>query len=176
MTYSFTKPTSKHIFKPVTKIWGFYFAISFGILIGFNIFLSAQIEGLKEQREIMKLEQEHVRLSTEALVREGERLNYELGVIKYVRNKDDKLRKQIENILNMIPNQVAISEIKFENNRLFMRGIAASKEVFETSLESQLRSIYSKSESSIYALPSGWYNFESISQTSEGDGLLQRID
>ena len=55
-----------------------------------------------------------------------------------------------------------------------MRGITASRELFETSLQSQLRAIYTTSNASFYELPSGWLNFESISQTD--DGLIDRVD
>ncbi|RDU72504.1 hypothetical protein CQA66_04100 [Helicobacter aurati] len=175
MTYSFTKPTTKHIFKLATKIWVFYIGVALGILIYFRVFLLLQIEDLKEEQELMKIEQEYIKKANDTLTKEGERLYYELDVVSQIKNHDEKLRTQIQNILNMIPNQVAISEIKFENNRLFIRGITASKELFETSLQSQLRAVYSKSEASFYELPSGWYNFESVSQTSDDDGLLQRI-
>ena len=50
MTYSFTKATSKHILKPATKIWGFYFILAFGILIGFRVHLLMQVEDLKEMQ------------------------------------------------------------------------------------------------------------------------------
>ncbi|RDU60077.1 hypothetical protein [Helicobacter sp. MIT 14-3879] len=176
MTYSFTKPTSKHVFKLATKIWIFYFIVAFGILISFKVLLLLQIEELKEEQEAMKIEQEHIKQTTEKLSKEGERLHYELGVVTQVKNRDEKLRQQIENILNMIPDQVAISEIKFENNRLFIRGITSSKEVFETSLQSQLRAIYSSSEANFYQLSSGWFNFESISQTDKDNGLIERIE
>ncbi|STQ85276.1 hypothetical protein LS73_001320 [Helicobacter muridarum] len=174
MKYSFTKPISKHIFKLATKVWVFYFIVAFGILMYFRVILILQIEDLKEDQELMRVEQEHIKRSTEALAKEGERMYYELDVITQVKNQDEKLRQQIGNILNMIPAQVAISEIRFDNDRLFMRGLTSSKEIFETSLQSQLRAVYSKSESNFYELPSGWYNFESVSQTMEGDGLLQR--
>lgn len=174
MTYSFTKATSKHILKPATKIWGFYFILAFGILIGFRVHLLMQVEDLKEMQNILKAEQEQIVETTDSLIKEGERLYYELGVTTKIKQRDEKLRQQIENILNMIPDKVAISEIRFENNRLFMRGITASRELFETSLQSQLRAIYTTSNASFYELPSGWLNFESISQTD--DGLIDRVD
>ena len=174
MTYSFTKPTSKHILKAATKIWGFYFILAFGILSVFRIHLLQEVDESKIMQEAMKAEQERVVNSTNNLVKESERLYYELGVTKEIKERDEKMRLQIENILNMIPQDVVISEIRFENNSLFMRGQTTSQELFETSLQSQLRAIYSKSDATFYQLPSGWLNFESISQTTEG--LTERID
>ena len=80
MTYSFTKATSKHILKPATKIWGFYFILAFGILIGFRVHLLMQVEDLKEMQNILKAEQEQIVETTDSLIKEGERLYYELGV------------------------------------------------------------------------------------------------
>ncbi len=176
MTYSFTKATSKHVLKPVTKIWAFYFIIAFGILVVFKVNLLLQIESLKESQENMKAEQKRILKTTQSLEKEGERLHYELGVASQIKNRDEKLRTQIKNIINMIPQGIQISEIKFDNQILFIRGTTISKELFETSLQSQLRTIYSMSNASFYELPSGWLNFESISQTIGDDGLIERID
>ncbi len=176
MTYSFTKATPKRVLKPATKIWAFYFILAFGILVGFKVKLLLQIEALKETQIAAKAEQERIVQSTKALEQEGERLHYELGVAQKIANRDEKLRMQIQNIIAMIPQGVQITTIRFENNQLFMRGTTISKELFETSLQSQLRTIYARSNASFYELPSGWFNFESISQTLADDGLIERID
>ncbi len=176
MTYSFTKATSKHVLKPATKIWAFYFVLAFGILIVFKVNLLLQIESLKESQESMKAEQELIANKTASLEKEGERLHYELGIASQITNRDEKLRTQIKNIIDMIPQGIQISEIKFDNNVLFMRGITISRELFETSLQSQLRTIYTTSNASFYELSSGWLNFESISKTADNDGLIERID
>lgn len=176
MTYSFTKATPKHVLKPATKIWAFYFILAFGILVGFRVHILLDIEDLKEKQALAKAEQERILAQTKNLEKEGERLHYELGVAKKIAGRDEKLRKQIENIIAMIPAGVKITTIRFENNQLFMRGEAMSRELFETSLQSQLRTIYARSNANFYELPSGWVNFESISQTLGDDGLIDRID
>lgn len=176
MTYSFTKATSKHVLKPATKIWIFYFILAFGILIIFKVQLLLQVENLKETQELAKAEQERIIQTTKDLEQASERLYYELEVAQKINVRDEKLRMQIQNIIAMIPQGVQITTIRFENNQLFMRGITISKELFETSLQSQLRTIYASSNASFYELPSGWLNFESISQTLNDDGLVERID
>lgn len=176
MTYSFTKATPKHVLKPATKIWAFYFILAFGILVGFRVHILLDIEDLKEKQTLAKAEQERILAQTKDLEKEGERLHYELGVAKKITGRDEKLRKQIENIIAMIPDGVQITTIRFDNSQLFMRGKAMSRELFETSLQSQLRTIYARSNASFYELPSGWVNFESVSQTLGDDGLIDRID
>ena len=176
MTYSFTKATPKHVLKPATKIWAFYFILAFGIMIAFKIQILLQIENLKETQNAAKAEQERIVQKTKSLEQESERLYYELGVTQKITNRDEKLRMQIQNIIAMIPQGVQISTIKFDNNQLFIQGTTISKELFETSLQSQLRTIYASSNASFYELPSGWFNFESISQTLSNDGLIERVD
>ena len=114
--------------------------------------------------------------STKNLEQESERLYYELEVAQKINVRDEKLRMQIQNIIAMISQGVQISTIRFENNQLFMRGTTISRELFETSLQSQLRTIYARSNASFYELPSGWLNFKFISQTLSDDGLIERID
>lgn len=176
MTYSFTKATPKHVLKPATKIWTFYFVLAFAVMIAFKVELLLQIENLKETQDATKEEQERIVQQTKALEQESSRLYYELGVTQKIANRDEKLRMQIQNIIAMIPQGVQISTIRFDNNQLFIHGTTISKELFETSLQSQLRTIYSTSNASFYELPSGWFNFESVSQTLAGDGLMDRID
>lgn len=176
MTYSFTKPTSKHVLKPATRIWGFYFILAFSILIVFKVQLLLQVENLKATQNELKEEQDKIIQSTKNLEKESDRLYYELEVTQKIDIRDEKLRMQIQNIINMIPQGVQITTIRFDNNELFMRGTTISKELFETSLQSQLRTIYARSNASFYELPSGWLNFESISQTLSDDGLIERID
>lgn len=176
MTYSFTKATSKHVLKPATKIWIFYFILAFGILIIFKVQLLLQVQNLKETQELAKAEQERIIQTTKDLEQASERLYYELEVAQKINVRDEKLRMQIQNIIAMIPQGVQITTIRFENNQLFMRGTTISKELFETSLQSQLRTIYASSNTSFYELSSGWLNFESISQTLNDDGLVERID
>lgn len=176
MTYSFTKATSKHVLKPATKIWAFYFILAFAVMIVFKVQLLLQIENLKEVQNAAKAEQERVIQKTKSLEKESNRLYYELGVTQKIADRDKKLRMQIQNIIAMIPQGVQVSMIKFDNNQLFIQGITISKELFETSLQSQLRTIYASSNASFYELPSGWFNFESVSQTLSDDGLIERID
>ena len=54
MTYSFTKATTKHVLKPATKIWGFYFILAFGILIVFKVQLLLQVRESKRNTESSK--------------------------------------------------------------------------------------------------------------------------
>lgn len=174
MTYSFTKPVSKHVLKPATKIWAFYFVVAFAILFYFRIHLIEQTDESKALQDSMKAQQDKIVKSTNDVVEESKRLYYELGVTTKVKERDLKLRMQIENILAMIPDNVVVEEIRFTNNSLYMKGQTISQELFETSMQGQLRAIYSSSNASFYQLPSGWYNFESISKTT--DGLEDRVD
>ncbi|PAF48792.1 hypothetical protein BKH43_07770 [Helicobacter sp. 13S00401-1] len=176
MTYSFTKAKSKSVLKIATKIWIPYIIVSVIILLAFKFILDLQILNLQKNYEHIRQAETKTLANISKLQSAEERLEYEGGFIKNIDLKDAKLTKAFLGILNLIPSQIRISEIKVSGGEVFIKGITPSKELFLNSLQTQLKSIFDDSKSSFVELGSGWYNFESVSTLKNNISLQERIE
>ncbi|PAF43284.1 hypothetical protein [Helicobacter sp. 11S02629-2] len=176
MTYSFTKAKSKSVLKLATKIWIPYIIVAIVILFAFKFVLGIQTLALQKDYERIRHADAQTLSNISKLQHAEDRLAYEGQFIKDIDLKDAKLTKAFLGILNLIPSQIRISEIKISGGEVFIKGITPSKELFLNSLQTQLKSIFDNSKSSFVELGSGWYNFESVSTLRNNANFQNRIE
>ncbi len=161
MRYSFIKPRRKTLISPEFKLLFFFFTITIGMLFVSYSFLkvksliySNSVQALLEKDQTLR--SSIVSMNDEIAYIQVEKLHSE-GV--YTSNT--VLKESIQNLFDLVPEKITLSQALLKEDELILYGITPSKEVYEFLLLAPLRSIFHRSYTSYYAMPNGWYSFVS---------------
>lgn len=169
MNYSFISPLRKPIFSPITKAWALCFVASSLVIVGIYFLLKFQTQSFIDQSNNIDTQiNQQASLKTD-LTDKLNYLNTQLDEIRTIQEENTALINAIENLFGLIPDQITINSISLTNNELTIKGITPSKELYIFLLESPLRAIFSESKVDFFVLPSGWYNFISVSKIIKGN-------
>ena len=92
-----------------------------------------------------------------------ERLKYEANLDNINKNYNNEVQQSLLNLFTLIPDQITITQIKLEEEKLTLKGITPTRELYSFLLQAPLRSIFTTSRVDFFPLPNGWFNFTSIS-------------
>lgn len=169
MNYSFISPLHKPIFSPITKSWALCFLASGLIVVGIYFLLKFQTQSFINQSNNIDNKINNQATLKNELSDKLKYLNTQLDEIRLIQEENTALINAIENLFDLIPDQITINSISLTNNELTIKGITPSKELYIFLLESPLRAIFSESKVDFFVLPSGWYNFVSVSKIIKGN-------
>lgn len=164
MHYSFISPLRKPIFSPITKSWILCFVVSAFIIVGIVMLLKFQTQTFIDQSNEVDIKIDQQTILKSNLTADLNYLNTQLNEIKTIQAENAALISAIENLFGLIPDQITINTISLTKNELTIKGITPSKELYIFLLESPLRAIFTESKVDFFVLPSGWYNFVSVSK------------
>lgn len=170
MTFSFTSPTHKPIFTTLTRSWIACFFASFLVVMIILFVLDEQTLLMSEQTTAINAE-----IDKQSIVKKGlqDRIDYldtQIQQISHIKQDNTALLSGIDNLLGIFPEQITINTISLDNNNLIIKGITPSKELYIFLLEPPLRAIFDESNVDFFVLPSGWYNFVSVSKINKPQG------
>jgi hypothetical protein len=75
--------------------------------------------------------------------------------------KNSVLKESINNLFDLVPSRITLSEAKIMENALILYGITPNKDVYNFMLQAPLRSIFHRTYSSFYPAENGWLRFVS---------------
>lgn len=161
--YSFTTPQPKYIVSKLTKIWIFYVIVSVIIVYFGGIYLKIEVNMLNNNVQIvennMNIQDKKIALINKNI----ERLKYEANLDNINKNYNNEVQQSLLNLFALIPDQITITQIKLEEEKLTLKGITPTRELYSFLLQAPLRSIFTTSRVDFFPLPNGWFNFTSIS-------------
>lgn len=173
MGYSFTTPKKKQLFETNTKIWIGVFFVSILILLSFNIFLSVTQSNMVSKRDILTQKRTKTVQDIEVLKEQFADYKAKVEFKEEIDTHNKILTESIRNLFELIPDQITINSVKMDSNRLEIRGITPSREIYEFLLAAPLKSIFSSSKVSFYRLSNGWYNFVSVNKIDESGAIFE---
>ena len=163
LRYSFTAPQPKHIVSKLTKIWIFYILLSVVIIYFAGIYLKIEVDMLNNNTQVIE-NNLNIQDKKIALINKNiERLKYEANPHNINKNYNSEVQKSLLNLFALIPDQITITHIKLEEDKLTLKGITPTRELYSFLLQAPLRSIFTTSRVDFFPLPNGWFNFTSIS-------------
>lgn len=163
MKYSFTQPLPKSIISHPTKIWLFYLFLSIGLVYGYGIYLSYQISTIKASTNSEGVD---IIAHDEFIASANERtrlLQSDIDLEAFNKSHNADVNLAIAKLFDIIPDQITINFIELDEKKLTIKGITPTREAYTFLLGAPLKSAFSTSSADFYALPSGWFNFTSIS-------------
>ncbi len=165
--YSFTKPKPKSILKEDTKLWLIFIGISSILYISFTIFLEIKAyyykkESINFKSEIFNIEDKIDKLNLKKITILKEEKFY-----KDILTQNSLMKDKIKNLLDLIPDPITLNSISMDKNRLIIKGITPTKEIYNSFMLPPLESVFNKTETIFYQMPNGWYKFISKNYLKE---------
>ncbi|ANV98218.1 hypothetical protein BBW65_05120 [Helicobacter enhydrae] len=167
--YSFIAPQKKAIFSPLSKTWFLYIFLMLLVIACIWLILNIQTMRIGSQTEMIEAKIVKQRERNQTLVSYDQILRTRIQELKTLQSNNAKLVTAIHNIFGLIPEQITINSISLTSKNLVIKGITPSKELYLFLLETPLSAIFSESRVDFYVLPSGWYNFVSVSKVVTGN-------
>lgn len=161
MRYSYIKPRNKTIFTKDLQLLLAFFGVALLMLFSTYAFLifrdyrfAQELLEIKEQKEkyrnnILKMDKQIAYIEKQTLFSEK------------IFTKNSVLRDSINNLFDLVPQRITLSEAKISQNSLILYGITPNKDVYNFMLQAPLRSIFHRTYSSFYPAQNGWLRFVS---------------
>ena len=165
--YSFIKPKPKPFFKEDTKLWLVFIGVCLVLYIAFALFLKIKTYFYKKDieycnGEIVYLQKEISKIDKNKQFIYKQKSLYEELVIKNSLTKDS-----IKNLLDLVPDPVALDSVFFDKDRLIIYGITPTKEIYNMLMLPPLESIFTHTKTYFYQMKNGWYKFKSENYLKE---------
>ena len=161
MRYSYINPRKKTIFTKDLQLLFAFFGVTLFMLFSTYSFLifkdyrfAQELLEIKEQKEryrdnISKMDKQIAYIEKQSLFSEK------------IFTKNSVLRDSINNLFDLVPQRITLSEAKISQNSLILYGITPNKDVYNFMLQAPLRSIFHRTYSSFYPAQNGWLRFVS---------------
>ena len=158
---SFIPFEEKNILFPDTKIWIIFFILSIALLVLFNTIIQNKIQyinslqlenkqyvlGLKKNQELLKTETDDV--------------EFKKQFIENIYSNNLMLKDIVNNIFDLVPEKITLTDLIIKKTSLTMKGITPSKNMYKFLLGVPLRSIFDTSQVSFYLTSENNYKFTS---------------
>lgn len=167
MRYSYIKPRAKSALTKDIKLLFVFFGTAIFMLFFTYIFLlfkdyrfTSEIESITKQKEdnrvnILKMDKYITTIEKQSLFSEK------------IFTKNSVLKESINNLFDLVPNRITLSEARILENGLILYGITPNKDVYNFMLHAPLRSIFHRTYSSFYPAEGGWLRFVSTNYIDE---------
>jgi len=167
MRYSYIKAREKTVFTKDIQLLFTFFGVTLFMLFSTYAFLLFKDYRFKvETKEIAK---QKVQLRTNI-----SNMNAQIAVVEKqslfsekVFTKNSVLKESINNLFDLVPSRITLSEAKIMQDGLILYGITPNKDVYNFMLQAPLRSIFHRTYSSFYPEKNGWLRFVSTNYIDE---------
>ncbi len=167
MQFSYIRPRKKTVFTKDIQLLITFFGVTLSMLFLTYLFLLFREYRFEQNKiDLIKEKQE---LSADIL-----KMNNHIIYIKKQKNQADKiftknsiLKDSINNLFDLIPTRITLSQAQIMENGLILYGITPNKDVYNFMLQAPLRSIFHRSYSSFYPAQNGWLRFVSTNYIDE---------
>ena len=161
--YSFTAPRPKSIVSKLSKIWIFYTILSVVIIYIGGIYLRIETNIFQSDTQITEDNMDAQDEKISIINKNTEQLQYEINLEQINKNYNYELQNALSKLFDLIPDQITITQISLEEDKLILKGITPTREIYSFLLQAPLKSIFTTSRVDFFPLPNGWFNFTSIS-------------
>lgn len=163
--YSFIRPQKKHIISKLSKIWIFYSIASVAVLAAYIGVVESQKLYMQIQTE-ENIQRKHNYENQIALAQKELATSQDKSAFaEQIQAQNARITKTILNLFDLTPDQITLNSIEMQTDRLILKGVTPSKEIYSFLLEAPLRSIFHESRVDFFPLANGWFNFVSVSRS-----------
>ncbi|MDA7818386.1 hypothetical protein N9A28_09375 [Sulfurimonas sp.] len=167
MKYSYINPRKKSALTKDIQLLFTFFSVTIVMLFLTYIFLLFRDYRFNVNLENTIAEQQQLKLSIAHMEDKITLIEKQSMISERVFTKNSVLKDSINNLFDLVPARITLSEAKIMENGLILYGVTPNKDVYNFMLQAPLRSIFHRSYSSFYALDSGWYRFVSTNYIDE---------
>lgn len=167
MRYSYIKPREKTALSSDMQLLFTFFLVSiFMLFITYAFLLFRDYRFNKDREDIAKQRQE-IQINTASMKKDITDIEKQSMLSERVFTKNSVLKDSINNMFDLVPNRITLSQAKIMEHGLILYGITPNKDIYNFMLQAPLKSIFHRSYSSFYPLENGWYRFVSTNYIDE---------
>ena len=167
MRYSYIKAREKTVFTKDIQLLFTFFGVTLFMLFSTYAFLL--FKDYRFKIEIDDIAKQKIQLRTNI-----SSMNAQIAVVEKqslfsekVFTKNSVLKESINNLFDLVPSRITLSEAKIMQDGLILYGITPNKDVYNFMLQAPLRSIFHRTYSSFYPAQNGWLRFVSTNYIDE---------
>lgn len=167
MKHSFIAPRRKKIVGAELRWLLVAFLLLLLVMSGSFVFLHYTIETYEKELTALEMKKHKLEGEKKTVIAEIERLQ-KLDKLREKTSTKNRLQKEnVKNFFDLVPSGVTLELAEFRDNTLRLKGIAQSKEEFNTSFQLSLASLFSRSTTTFAKRKDGSYRFSNISIMEE---------
>ena len=167
MRYSYIKPRKKTLLtKEIQLLFTFFSVTIFMLFMTYAFLLFRDYRFDTDKADIIQQKEELragiLRMNSQITLIEKQSMHSEK-----IFTKNSVLKDSINNLFDLVPGRITLSEAHIMENGLILYGITPNKDVYNFMLQAPLRSIFHRSYSSFYPEENGWLRFVSKNYIDE---------
>lgn len=161
MKYSYIKPRKKTVITKDIQLILTFFGVTLFMLFSTYAFLIFRDYRFQNDIADMDRQKEELRANIATMDKHIASIEKQSLFSEKVFTKNSVLKDSINNLFDLVPNRITLSEATIMQNALILYGITPNKDVYNFMLQAPLRSIFHRSYSSFYPAENGWLRFVS---------------
>ena len=167
MRYSYIKPRVKTIFTKDIQLLFTFFGVTIFMLFSTYAFLSFKEYRFTQEMQDIQEQKEQLRTNISKMNSMITVVEKQSLLAEKIFTKNNVLKESINNLFDLVPGRITLSEAKILQNGLILYGITPNKDVYNFMLQAPLRSIFHRTYSSFYPADNGWLRFVSTNYIDE---------
>ena len=167
MRFSYTEARKKTAFSSKMQTMFIVFDIVVLVLFAVYMFFLFQDYTISKQIRLTNIHITKSKTDIKKIDKEIKQIRKDFLFYEKIETKNTVLQDSIKNLFDLVPPQVVLLEAVFLDDALVLRGIASDKYIYESMLQTPLKSIYGKNKSSIKVLENKEFEFVSKSYMGE---------
>lgn len=171
MNYSFLVVKPKPIISLISVLWlvfiGFCSVVVFCVAIYFYFATSSLQNNIDSLKEDLKTIQSNILKTKNDIIT----LEEKKAIYDNINSSNTLSYKSMKNLFDLVPDSIVLSEVYMDSKNLNLKGMTPTKEVFNTLLQTPLKSIFTITTTSFYQLENGYFNFTSINALESNEGF-----
>jgi len=167
MRYSYIKPRNKTaLTKEIQLIFNF-FGVTLFMLFMTYAFLLFRYYRFDQDFDMIIQKKQDLRLNISNMNKDITQIEKQSMLSEKVFTKNSVLKDSINNLFDLVPGRITLSQVKIMEDGLIIYGITPNKDVYNFMLQAPLRSIFHRTYSSFYPADNGWLRFVSTNYIDE---------
>ena len=161
MKYSYIKSRKKTPFTQEVQLVIAFFSITIIMLASTYLFLLYKDYNFQKDKNRVLARQVELKQEIADMKQKIAFIKKQEALGEKIYTQNSVLKDSIENLFDLVPQRITLSEAKLLKNGLILYGITPNKDVYNFMLQAPLRSIFQETYSSFYPAKNGWLHFVS---------------
>jgi hypothetical protein len=165
--YSYISPRKKSALTKDVQLLLTFFSVTIVMLFLTYSFLLFRDYRFNVNIEEARQEQKDLRNNIELMKEKITHIEKQKMISERVFTKNSVLKDSINNLFDLVPSRITLSQAQIMENGLILYGVTPNKDIYNFMLQAPLRSIFHRSYSSFYPAKNGWLRFVSTNYIDE---------
>ncbi len=167
MRYSYIKPRTKTALTKEIQLLFTFFSVTLFMLFSTYAFLLFRDYRFEQDKAMMIQKKQDLRESISQMNKDIALIEKQSMLSEKVFTKNSVLKDSINNLFDLVPGRITLSQVKIMEDGLIIYGVTPNKDVYNFMLQAPLRSIFHRTYSSFYPADNGWLRFVSTNYIDE---------